>query len=188
MRSFVVAALLLFAASRASAADSLRVSSAGPVGEVQRTAEANEIRVVFSEPMAVVGRVPKDLLPPWFRIAPAVSGTFRWSGTTTLIFTPGKPLPYATKYDVTIESAAKSIAGNTLERVYSFSFTSPTVKLQWASWYRKEAKADSAIVIGLFFNQPVETSAILPFLQMRTVPREFKEPTIPPSGTIPSLT
>ena len=56
-------------------------------------AEANEVRVVFSEPMVTLGKIPQPVVAPFFRIEPAVKGTFRWSGTTTLIFTP-EPLPF----------------------------------------------------------------------------------------------
>ena len=77
----------------------MRIVSAGPVGETATLAEANEIRVVFSEPMVVLGRIPQPVTAPFFRIEPAVKGTFRWSGTTTLIFTPAEPLPYATEFD-----------------------------------------------------------------------------------------
>ena len=91
--------LLLVCALSAHAADKLTIIKAGPVGEVATLAEANEIRVVFSEPMIVVGKIPKVLNVPWFHVAPAIEGTFRWSGTTTLIFTPDPktPLPFATR-------------------------------------------------------------------------------------------
>src|SRR4051794_14778368 len=90
-------------AGRASAA--LTIVNAGPQGEVASLAEANEIRVVFSEPMVTLGQIPARVLPAFFKIAPAIpGGTFRWSGTTILIFTPDpkRPLPYATTYQVTI--------------------------------------------------------------------------------------
>src|SRR4051812_14804347 len=102
MRRSVAALLLLAFATSLHAAATLRVIKAGPVGEVAQLAEANEVRVVFSEPMVVVGKIPKALTIPWFHISPAVAGTFRWSGTTTLIFTPNAALPFATKFNVTI--------------------------------------------------------------------------------------
>src|SRR4051794_32221770 len=116
MKRFAVVAFLLSASFAAHAADKLTILKAGPVGEIASLAEANEIRVVFSEPMIVVGKVPKDLAVPWFHVAPAVKGTFRWSGTTTLIFTsdPKAPLPFATQYDVTIDAEAKAVSGHTL--------------------------------------------------------------------------
>src|SRR6516225_8717524 len=75
-----------------------RVVSAGPTGEVATIDEANEIRVVFSEPMVNLG--PATQTPPaFFHLSPDVEGTFRWSGTTILIFTPTRKLPLATKYE-----------------------------------------------------------------------------------------
>src|SRR5438128_7385933 len=99
---------LFLVATAAHAADKLTIIKAGPVGEVASLAEANEIRVVFSEPMVVVGKIPKVVEVPWFHVAPAINGAFRWSGTTTLIFTPDQKtaLPFATKYDVTVDAEA----------------------------------------------------------------------------------
>ena len=51
--------LLLAAAVSARAADKLTIIKAGPIGEVATLAEANEVRVVFNEPMVVVGKIPK---------------------------------------------------------------------------------------------------------------------------------
>jgi len=113
-RVSVLSLLLLFlflpigAAAQTPPGAPLRVVSAGPNGEIAAAADANEIRVVFSQPMIAVGRVPAALRPDFFRITPAVEGTFRWSGTTILIFTPSRPLPLSTKYDVTIAAGAAS--------------------------------------------------------------------------------
>ena len=97
----------------------LRIVSAGPSGEVAAVEEANEVRVVFSESMVPLGRVPAKLGPAFFHISPAVAGTFRWSGTTILIFTPARKLPLATKYDVRIDASAAAESGRRLDRPYS---------------------------------------------------------------------
>src|ERR1043165_8271793 len=152
MKRLSLPLLLLAAASLAHAADRLTIVKAGPVGEVANLAEANEVPVVFSEPMVAVGRIAKDLAVPWFHIAPAVKGTFRWSGTTTLIFTPVS-LPFATKFDVTIDKEAKAVSGKTLGRDYKFSFTTPPTQLPSPDHSRKPP---GAVVIALRFNQPVE--------------------------------
>ncbi|HEX9407139.1 MAG TPA: Ig-like domain-containing protein, partial [Thermoanaerobaculia bacterium] len=138
-RAFVLA--IFFTASIVNAADTLRVISAGPVGDVAQLTEANEVRVVFSEPMVVIGRIPAIVTAPFFHIEPPVKGIFRWSGTTTLIFTPDPRLPYATTFDVTIDQTAKSVAGNTLDRPYQFSFSTPRVKLLNTNWYLKPNRA-----------------------------------------------
>ncbi|HEU4522455.1 MAG TPA: Ig-like domain-containing protein, partial [Thermoanaerobaculia bacterium] len=179
-----VALLLSFLlANTLSAAETLRVVTAGPSGEVATLAEANEVRVVFSEPMVVVGRIPQPVTAPFFRIEPAVKGTFRWSGTTTLIFTPDPgALPYAQQYTVTIERSARSVAGNTLDRDYSFSFTTPTIRLLRTQWYRKGGQSGAPVVIGLRFNQPVEPQTVVRHLQLRTVAHEYSEPVLPESG------
>jgi len=176
-RVLLVAFLLL--ATAAHAAPTLRVISAGPVGEVATLAEANEVRVVFSEPMVVIGQIREGEVPRYFRIEPPVRGAFRWSGTTTLIFTPDPALPYATRFDVNIDQSARSVAGNTLDQTYRFSFTTPTIRLMNVSWYRKPNRS---FVMALNFNQPVDAQTIVQHLRLRTVPHQFEEPTIPESG------
>jgi uncharacterized protein YfaS (alpha-2-macroglobulin family) len=181
----VIAALALFFACAATQAPALlTIIKAGPIGEIANMAEANEIRVVFSEPMIVVGKIPKDLTPPWFHVSPALKGTFRWSGTTTLIFTPDPktPLPYSTKYDVTLDGNAKSIAGHTLDKPYAFSFITPTIKLLRTQWYRKGNDANGAVVIGMWFNQPVDAGVITQHLQLRTQVHDITLPTLEPEA------
>ncbi|HSP14503.1 MAG TPA: MG2 domain-containing protein [Thermoanaerobaculia bacterium] len=178
MKRAVVQLALLLVATAATAADTLRVISAGPVGEIATLAEANEVRVVFSEPMVVVGRIPATVTAPYVHIQPPVKGAFRWSGTTTLIFTPEK-LPYATNYEVTVDKTAKSVAGSTLDQPYRFSFMTPSVRLLNTNWYRKPT---GAVVIGLRFNQPVDPKAILAKLRLRTASHAFNTPVIPPEG------
>jgi hypothetical protein len=162
-RVFLAVAIVLSFSARA--ANTLRIVSAGPVGETSTLAEANEVRVVFSEPMVALGRIPQPVAAGFFHITPAVKGSFRWSGTTTLIFTPDKPLPFATEYAVTIDKSAKAVSGNTLDQPYNWSFATPAVKVIAADWYRKKS---GAVVLALNFNQPVQASAVLPKLRLRT--------------------
>ncbi|MEO8383364.1 MAG: alpha-2-macroglobulin family protein [Acidobacteriota bacterium] len=174
-RSFVVFALLSLSLS-AFAANTLRVISAGPVGETATLAEANEIRVVFTEPMVSLGKLPQTVTAPFFKISPAVKGKFRWSGTTTLIFTPDAQLPYATEYTVTVDRSAKSINDNTLDQPYQWTFSTPSIQLRSTDWYRKD---NGAVVIGLRFNQPVDAQVVLPHLHLRTVAHDLQLPTFP---------
>ena len=141
--AFVVYAGPSLAQTPAPPRTPLRIVSAGPTGEVTAVEQANEIRVVFSEPMVALGRVPARLRPPFFRIAPAVAGTFRWSGTTILIFTPSRRLPLATKYDVTIDASAPAVSGRKLASPYTFTFITPTVRLLQTNWYRKGGRLPS---------------------------------------------
>lgn len=176
MKRCVAALLVVFASFSAFAANGLRVISAGPVGETATLAEANEVRVVFSEPMVVLGKIPDPVTAPFFKIEPAVKGKLRWSGTTTLIFTPDKPLPFATQYTVTVDKSAKSVAGKTLDQPYQWTFSTPTIRLRSTDWYRKKS---GAIVIGLRFNQPIDAQVLLPHLQLRTIAHEITLPSQP---------
>jgi alpha-2-macroglobulin len=159
--------LLLFTHT-ARAADTLTIVNTGPHGETATLAETNEIRVVFSEPMVALGRIPPVVTAPFFTISPAVKGTFRWSGTTILIFTPDHVdrLPYATRYTVTIDTTAKAISGRTLAKPYQFEFTTPTVHLKETHWYRKAERYDSPMLIALRFNQPVKPADIAAHLRL----------------------
>ncbi|MGH9372886.1 MAG: Ig-like domain-containing protein, partial [Vicinamibacterales bacterium] len=138
---FVLATLYLAALTHSALGQTttrpLRVLSYGPEGEVASLVEANEIRVVFSEAMVTLGRIPAHVRAPYFRVSPAIAGTFRWSGTTILVFTPDpkRPLPLATKYEVTIDATATAISGRRLAQAHRFTFTTPTVKLLQTNWY-----------------------------------------------------
>jgi alpha-2-macroglobulin len=176
----VVAALsLILLAGSAGAANGLRVVSAGPAGETATLAEASEIRVVFSEPMVALGRVPQPVTVPFFTIEPRVKGTFRWSGTTTLIFTPDEPLPFGTEYAVTIDRTAAAVSGRTLDQSYRWTFSTPAIRLLSTEWYRRD---NGAVVIALRFNQPVDAATLLPRLQLRTQSHTIAIPPIPEAG------
>jgi len=177
--ALVVGSLLL--ASHLSAAEpALQVVQYGPEGEIATLTEANEIRVTFSEPMVTLGRIPSPVKAPFFHTSPAISGTFRWSGTKTLIFTPDprKPLPFATKFTVTVDEAAVSINAQRLIKPLSFNFSTPSVKLLSTDWYRKNDRADEAVVIALRFNQPVDPQSTSAHLQLRLLKHEWKAPVI----------
>jgi 8-oxo-dGTP pyrophosphatase MutT (NUDIX family) len=68
--------LLLLTVRVATQTAPLRVVSAGPNGELNQRQEANEIRLIFSEPMVALGRIPSNPTPPWVRITPAIRGTY----------------------------------------------------------------------------------------------------------------
>ena len=177
------------ARAQASGPDPLRVVSVGPEGEVASLAEANEIRVVFSEPMVTLGRIPARVTAPFFRIQPALPGTFRWSGTTTLIFTPAseRPLPYATRYEVTIDPSATAVSGRRLARAHRFSFTTPTVRLLQTTWYRRGGRAGAQMVVLLRFNQPVRAADVAAHVTARFQPHVWEDEPQLPAGSVERL-
>ncbi len=156
----------------------LEVVQSGPQNEIASLAEANEIRVLFSEPMVVLGRIPEPVTAPFFRVNPPIPGSFRWSGTRLLIFTPDHSdrLPYATTYTVTVDASAVSVDGNRLAGPHTFTFTTPTARLLRAEWYRKEGRYDTPAVLALRFNQPVDPRAVAAHVRLAYKPHEWRAP------------
>src|SRR5437763_15794383 len=81
--------LIVFAwpAGAQQAGQGLSIVSAGPVGEIADHAQANEVRVLFSEPMVVLGRIPQPVTAPVVALIPAIADTLRWSVAQILTFT-----------------------------------------------------------------------------------------------------
>ncbi|HEV7503060.1 MAG TPA: MG2 domain-containing protein, partial [Vicinamibacteria bacterium] len=183
-----VVCALVPVAGRAQPAPRLEVAQTAPQGEVDTRAEAAEVRVVFSEPMVALGRVPATVSAPFFHITPSRPGSFRWSGTRTLIFTFADPeqLPYSTRYDVTIDATATAVSGAVLGQPYAFSFTTPTLRLVQTTWSRREGRHDRPVVLLLRFNQPVSHATVDPHLAVALQSHAFKPPTPPgDEGTPP---
>jgi uncharacterized protein YfaS (alpha-2-macroglobulin family) len=159
--AFVIA-VALFVPLAAAQEPSLTIVNTGPQGALDRLEQANEIRIVFSEPMVTLGRIPNPVTAPFVRITPAIAGTLRWSGTTILIFTPDpkRPLPYATSFEVIIDPSATAVSGRRLARPETFRFTTPAVRLLETNWYRRGGTVNGVMVVLLRFNQRVRPADV----------------------------
>ena len=177
-------ALLCLPAVAAAQTPPLTVVNTAPRGELAKLDEANEIRIVFSEPMVTLGQIPAKVAAPFVTISPAIPGAFRWSGTTILIFTPDatRPLPYATRYNVTVAPTATAASGRRLEKPVTFSFTTPTVKLLSTAWYRRDRLATGSMLAVLRFNQPVRAADILAAVSAALTPHEWTPPVFSPAA------
>src|SRR5262245_29845004 len=178
----VCLAFLFFAAAAAAQDTALRIVNTGPQGPLTDLAQANEIRIVFSEPMVTLGRIPSPVTAPFARIAPAIPGTFRWSGTTILIFTPDpkRPLPYATSYEVSVDTTATAVSGRRLAKPETFRFTTPTVRLLSTSWYRRRDTVSSPMVVLLRFNQPVRPQDVAGHVRASLEAQDWNPPSFTP--------
>lgn len=174
--SSVVCVSPVAVAAAAAQTPALTVVSSGPQGDLRTREEANEIRIVFSEPMVTVGRIPEPVTAPFVRISPAIAGTFRWSGSTILIFTPQRPLPFATAYQVTVDASATAVSGRKLAKPVTFRFNTPTVTLEETRWYRRGGTAGNRIVVLLTFNQPVRTADVAASLSAAFEPHQWAPP------------
>lgn len=178
-RGRLAAAMLLLAMpAAAQTTEALRVVSTGPSGPLDALAQANEIRIVFSEPMVTLGRIPAEVTAPFVTITPDIPGRFRWSGTTTLIYTPdpARTLPFATAYTVTVAATAAAVSGRRLAAPVTFTFTTPAVRLLSTSWYRRDGTVNSRAVILLRFNQPVRPEDLARNVSASFVKHDFSPP------------
>lgn len=105
-----------------------------------------EITIGFSEAM------DQESVKASISIAPEISDiVYTWDGNTISI--SGNPLLFITEYSVIIETGAKDLAGNVLESVSSFSFTtanetvSPTIVMTTPVTASIDVNIDSEIVI-----------------------------------------
>jgi uncharacterized protein YfaS (alpha-2-macroglobulin family) len=171
---------LLTVAAPAHAQTVLTVVAGQPTGELAKLEQVAEVRVRFSEPMVPIGRLPDQVVVPFFSIRPAVTGTFRWASPTLLVFAPDAktPLARATRYDVTIAAGATAVSGRSLGRPFTFSFTTPTVRLLQTQWYRLNGRFDQPVVIPLRFNQPVRPADVAAHVTVRYEPHDWSRPTL----------
>jgi hypothetical protein len=176
-------ALLALGASVSRAQEVLTVIGAQPTGEISSLEQANEIRIRFSDAMVPLGRIPDQVAVPFFSVRPAVRGSFRWAGTSLLIFTPDPrtPLPFATRFDVTIAPTAIAVSGRRLSAPYAFSFVTPTARLLQTNWYRAGGRYDQKVVIPMRFNQPVRAADVLAHITARYEPHEWLPPDMSPA-------
>ena len=79
------------------------------------------------------------------------------------------PLPYATRFTVRVDAAATSSPA-ALGAPYEFTFTTPTVRLLGAEWYRETGRFDSPAVIVLQFNQPVRPADVVAHARVALTP------------------
>lgn len=137
----------------ASGKGPFQVVSASPQGE---TRDLPEIAITFSRPLRMLDATSPA--PP-VKIKPAIPGTWDWIGTRALRFSPEKPLPMATTFEVEI-SGARALDGSLLEKPYRFSFSTPRPRLLRISPYNESRGHTPDVNVQLEFNQPVEDASI----------------------------
>ena len=112
--------------------------------------------ITFSRPVVPLMSVEeqKALAPP-ASLSPAMEGEWRWIGSASVEFVPRTPLPFATRFTVTVPAGLKGVDGSKLEEAYTWSFDTPGPKLESAtpaaSWRWLKPSQD----IVLVFNQAV---------------------------------
>ena len=124
-----------------------------PPADARDVPGSGRIALVFDRPMASLSQVQgrADNFPVWpVTISPALSGRWRWLGTTTAEFTPVKGFTLATKYTVSVPPGIKTVSGDLTEKDLSWSFE--TVRPQVTSTEPENGYSDAGPTTRLTFH------------------------------------
>ncbi|MGL5830725.1 MAG: Ig-like domain-containing protein [Candidatus Altimarinota bacterium] len=119
----------------------------------------SKITMMFDRPMVQFTTIEEAAKQfPEFKIEPAVSGEFKWLGSTAVQFKPDALDP-ATKYKVTIPAGVTSIDGGSTEKEYisEFETAKPKVELLLSELGESFYSQDNAI--KLQFNQKIDLAS-----------------------------
>ncbi len=137
----------------------LEIVSATPQGEIDSPDQAQNIAVMFNQPMIAMGEESQSAsVKNLLQIKPDVKGTTRWIGSRTLIFTPSDSLPFATAFTITVPKTVKSRSGKSLSDDYTFTFSTPSVKLVEHYPYGTYQQLGLNDTLVLKFNQKVDVN------------------------------
>ena len=161
--------------------DKFYVLSYEPSGTLPNEIKKPSIYVQFSEPVVPLSKLgePSDK-SDIISIEPALNGVFRWYGTSLLSFECTDEVIPQMEYIVKINSSAKSINGNMLTGMNSFSFKTEELKMVsvvpgYGALKKLLDENPNALTpyidqddvplaaagdIGIFFNYPVDLDVI----------------------------
>ena len=112
--------------------------------------------VTFSRPVMLLSTVEAQAtVPPPAQLQPSVPGEWRWLGSASVEFVPQAPLPFATRFTVTVPAGLKSVDGRALAEAYSWSFDTPAPALQTTDPAEHWAWTIPDQHFSVVFNQPV---------------------------------
>ncbi|HZU82161.1 MAG TPA: Ig-like domain-containing protein, partial [Polyangiaceae bacterium] len=126
--------------------------------------EASEVTLVFNRSMHPFEIAGQESAPPASIVARGGDrpppGSWRWMGTSALVFAPDPALAAATEYVVTVPAGTKAMSGETLAAPFTFSFSTPAPHLV------RSDPSDGADHLGpdatfsLGFNQRVDPAEV----------------------------
>ncbi len=136
--------------------NTLEVIRFSPEGEVKL---APDLNVTFSQPMVAVTSQEQAAQTVPVQISPAVEGKWRWLGTKTLMFDTTKRFPMATKFTARVPAGTKSATGQTLEKDFVWTFTTPPPKVEAMIPANQTVRRDALMFIR--FDQEINKEAVL---------------------------
>lgn len=128
-----------------------------PEGEVRL---ARELTVVFNQPMIALTSQDQAATTPPVKLSPQPAGRWRWVDPRTLQFRPDGRFPQATKYTVEIPAGTKSVEGTPLHEAVSFTFETPSLRLE-ASYPSGFGTRPTSVPIVHLFDQAVDPALLM---------------------------
>lgn len=87
----------------------------------------------FNRPIIAMDMIERlQSLPPPGTLTPAVPGSWRWIGSSSVEFIPAGVLPYGTPFKVVIPAGLKALDGTSLQAAYTLTFETPRPDLSLA--------------------------------------------------------
>lgn len=136
----------------------------GPVGQ---TSDASEVTVVWNRPMrrlelAGEEKMLDGAVSPVRLTSPsgAPKGSWRWLGTSAIVFAPDKALPRATEFNVTVPAGTRALGGETLAKDHSFAFQTSLPRLVRVTPGDGATHLEPKQTFELRFNQPVDPKEV----------------------------
>jgi uncharacterized protein YfaS (alpha-2-macroglobulin family) len=139
-----------------AAARSLEVIRFSPEGEVPL---APDLNITFSQPMVAVTSQEEAAKIAPVELSPQVEGRWRWLGTKTLMFDTDKRFPMATKFTARVPAGMKSATGQTLQKDFTWTFTTPAPKVEQMFPQNQVVRRDALMFIR--FDQAIVQEAVL---------------------------
>jgi uncharacterized protein YfaS (alpha-2-macroglobulin family) len=165
------------AANTVSGLVPLKITSYGPSGEQPL---ASDISVHFNEqmiPLETIKTSQKRNIP--ITISPAQPGNWEWLDPYTASFKHrAARLPMATHYVLSVSTELTSLAGNHLDKDFTWTLDTPPInQMNWI--YDNWCKKNNCIPVS--FEQKVSAEKLLPFLHLKDVEKDYPLKVIPTS-------
>jgi len=119
-----------------------------------------DLSVTFSHPMVpVTSQEQASQIVP-VKFTPQPKGKWRWLGTKTLIFDSEQRFPMATKFTATIPAGTKSINGHTLQKDFTWTFTTPPPTIT-QTFPTEGSKTNRNPLVFIAFDQKIDPEAMI---------------------------
>jgi uncharacterized protein YfaS (alpha-2-macroglobulin family) len=135
----------------------LEIVRYSPEGDVPMIAD---LSVTFSHSMVAITSQEQASETVLVKLTPQPKGKWRWLGTKTLVFDSEQRFPMATKFTATIPAGTKSINGQTLQKDFTWTFTTPPPTIT-QTFPTEGSKTNRNPLVFIAFDQKIDPEAMI---------------------------